>query len=110
VTQKATGVAISPVAAKTRSPATPPAPAPRGFFCSNSAATPAAGFCTREKADCQRARDAAIAAVADLDECRLTEMAYCFTAGGTERCAPTAAGCADRALAVGAATPCDERH
>src|SRR5205814_286658 len=34
-----------------------PAPPPRGFFCSSSAALPAAGFCTREKGDCQRARD-----------------------------------------------------
>lgn len=90
--------------------ANPITPAPRGFFCSSSAATPAAGFCTREKADCQRARDAALAAVADLDECKLVETAFCYIAGGTERCTPTMETCVERtqsALDVTAA--CDER-
>jgi hypothetical protein len=70
--------------------------APRGFYCSSSVASPAAGFCVRDKADCQRARDAASAAVADLDECRLVEKAWCFTAAGAERCAPGMATCNDR--------------
>lgn len=93
-------------------PAPPSAPAPpRGFFCSSSAATPAAGFCTREKSGCQQARDAAIVAVTDLAECQLVEAAFCFTAEGGDRCAPTAAVCASRASsASGVTAPCDRRE
>jgi hypothetical protein len=87
-----------------------PVPVLRGFFCASSAASPAAGFCVREKADCQRARDAAIVAVADLDECRLVETAFCHVAGGLERCAPTMDICTYRARsAVDVVVPCEGR-
>ena len=87
-----------------------PVPVLRGFFCSSSASLPAAGFCVREKADCQRARDAAIVAVTDLDECRLVETAFCHVAGGIERCAPTMEICAYRASsAVEVVVPCEGR-
>jgi hypothetical protein len=92
-------------------PAPPAAAAPRGFFCARSAASPAAGFCTRDKADCQRARDAAVAAVPDLDECRLVEAAFCHLVAGGERCAPTLEACTDRARAApGAPAACAERR
>lgn len=78
--------------------AAPPAPAkPRGHFCTTSAAQPGASLCAREKADCQAARDAATAVVADLAECTLTETAHCFEAEGRERCFPTADACTTRA-------------
>jgi hypothetical protein len=88
----------------------PPVPVLRGFFCASSATAPAAGFCVREKADCQRARDAAIVAVTDLDECRLVETAFCHVAGGLERCAPTMEICTYRARsAVELVVPCEGR-
>lgn len=102
-------------------PRTPPAPAPapsppkpapnssvppRGFFCASSAAAPDAGFCEREEAACQRAREAALAAVADLDACRLVESAFCHEVDGAERCAPTMAACTARA----GSQPCAERQ
>lgn len=61
----------------------------RGFFCSNSPSNAVAGFCVRDKAECQRTRDAAIVGVADLTDCTLTERAFCFG----ERCAPTVDAC-----------------
>lgn len=89
----------------------PAAPAPRGFYCSSSTATPTAGFCAREKSDCQRARDAALGVVADLEECRLVETAFCFVSDGNERCAPTPSACADRASSASSVTAtCDERQ
>ena len=115
VKQKPTGhsLAARPSPARTGQTSTPAAPAPatpRGFFCSSSATSPSAGFCTREKADCQRARDAAIVAVTDLDECRLVEAAFCHVAGGTERCAPTMETCAERAKSAPNVTAaCEER-
>lgn len=57
---------------------------PRGFYCSNSTAS-VAGFCMREKAECERTRDATAVAVADLTSCTLVETAWCFA----DRCAPT---------------------
>jgi hypothetical protein len=86
--------------------ATVSAPAPadtklRGFFC---AAAPTTGFCSREKADCGTARDAAVAAVPDLSECALVENAFCFD--GEKRCFPTAEICAARA----GAAKCEERR
>lgn len=92
-----------------------PAPAiPRGFYCSTSAATPVAGLCTRQKVDCERTRDVAIAAIADLSVCALTEKSWCFDAGsgnGDERCSPTKDGCAaaqTRAAALGSVGDCVE--
>jgi len=91
-------------------PATPAPAPPRGFFCSISASKPTAGFCTREKAACQHARDAAPAEVADLGECGLVETAFCYTTGGSERCAPTMEACAERASsAAGVTAACAER-
>lgn len=74
------------------------APAPRGFYC---AAAGDAGLCTREKADCERARDAVAGAV-ELEPCRIAEAAWC--AG--ERCAPTQGAC-ER---FGAGAACEERR
>jgi hypothetical protein len=92
-------------------PSTPPAsPAPRGFHCASSAARPAAGFCTRETADCQRARDAALASVTDLGECQIVEAAFCYAAPSGERCAPTMEACAEQAGSVpGGTGACEER-
>jgi hypothetical protein len=95
--------------------APPPGPAggvgaPRGFYCAASPASPAAGFCTREKADCQRARDAAAPAVPDLSACWLLETAACHLAGGLEYCAPTLASCEARARATPGASGCLERQ
>lgn len=92
----------------------PPAPAggvgaPRGFYCAASTAAPAAGFCTREKVDCQRARDAAAGAVPDLSACWLVEIAACHLAGGLEYCAPTMASCEARARSTPGASGCMER-
>lgn len=87
---------------------------PRGFFCSVSAAAPLAGLCTRQKTDCSRARDAAIAAVPDLAECTLVETAWCFDAGSgndDERCAPVQDGCVAmhaRAATAGTVGDCAE--
>lgn len=72
----------------------PPAATARGYFCATSAT---AGLCAREKRDCLVARDAAVAAVPDLGSCALVEAAFCFDAGGRERCFPTAEQCATRA-------------
>jgi hypothetical protein len=43
--------------------------------------------------------------VTDLDECRLVETAFCYAAGGSERCAPTMDACANRAKSA-----CEERQ
>jgi hypothetical protein len=89
----------------------PPPPPPRGFFCASSAASPVAALCTRASADCRRARDAAITATPDLDECRSAEAAFCHVAGGSERCAPTLEACAERArFALGVTVACEERR
>jgi hypothetical protein len=67
--------------------------------------------CAREKLDCERVRDAARAVVADLDACRLVETAFCFVAGGIERCAPTREACDERARATtGATGSCEEKN
>lgn len=99
-----------PPAAKAETPAqaatpAPPAP-PRGHFCSTSASQPTASFCARQKTDCETARDAAIAAIADLGACTLTETASCFEAEGRERCYPSAEACAARSNGA----PCAERN
>lgn len=77
--------AVKPVAAT--------APTQRGHFCAISTTV---GLCARDKADCTAARDAAVAAVADLGECVLVETAHCFDVDGRERCFPTAEQCAPR--------------
>ncbi|HET9621972.1 MAG TPA: MgtC/SapB family protein [Kofleriaceae bacterium] len=66
-------------------PAEPAPPPPRGFFCASSPAEPAAGLCSRERADCERAR----AASPTLATCALAEHAWCFAT----RCYPSAAAC-----------------
>lgn len=82
---------------KQEAPATVPATAQRGFFCSSSASNQAAGFCARAKAECQRTRDAAIIGVGDLAECALTETSWCLG----ERCFPSSDGCAARVADAG---------
>jgi hypothetical protein len=103
----------SPAAGPTPStspPSVPAPPPPRGFFCSTSAAKPVAGFCVRDKAERLRVRDTALAAVTDLDECRLGELAFCQVTDGSERCAPTMEICAERAKsAPGVTVACEER-
>jgi hypothetical protein len=103
--------APAPRSTPPRAPApTQPAP-PRGFFCASSPTAPAASICAREKLDCQRAREAAVGAVADLEECRLVESTWCYTAGGSERCAPTQDVCAARAsTATGVTAACAEQR
>lgn len=61
--------------------------APRGFYCTSNEAL---GTCSREKAACEQARGAMLAAAADLGACVLLESAWCFDSG---RCAPTQAIC-----------------
>jgi hypothetical protein len=75
---------------------------PRGYFCSSSPSNSNAGFCTRAKAVCETARDAAMAAVPDLTSCALTELAYCRL--DTEQCRPTQAACEAEAM------ECEERN
>lgn len=93
---------------------TPPPTPPRGFYCSTSPATPLAGLCTRQRVDCERTRDAALAAIGDLSVCVLTEKSWCFDAGSgndDERCAATNDGCVAiqaRAAASGAVGDCNE--
>ena len=84
-----------------------PADNPRGYFCATS---PSGGLCTRQKADCARARDAAVGAVPDLAECALVETAWCFDAAGIERCWPSTDGCAVGRERAGAANECVERR
>lgn len=80
---------------------------PRGFYCASSPTTPAAGLCTRDKADCARAREAAAGVVADLAECALTETAHCFDAKpGDERCVPSAEACAAQRERLGGSGEC----
>lgn len=84
--------------------------APRGFYCATSATVEAAGLCAREKADCVRARGSALAAVDDLSECALVEIAQCYTSGGVSWCAPTVDACeAQRAKATDASACAEER-
>jgi hypothetical protein len=91
--------------ARAKEKAKPPVIAPRGFFCASSPSNADAGLCVREKDECQRARDAALAGVADLSECALTERAFCFG----DRCAPTNEACAAmRARVVGPDGTADE--
>lgn len=86
--------------------APPPSPEkPRGHFCASSFTQPSASLCAREKSDCQAARDAALAVVADLSECTLLETAHCFETDGRERCFPTPEACSARS----AAAACDVR-
>lgn len=89
--------------------AEPAPPQARGYYCASSEATPAVGMCARDKSDCTRARDAAIAVVADLGTCTLVETAQCFEAApGEERCAPTVEGCAAQRERAGAVNECRE--
>lgn len=92
----------SELAAAEKSAATDqPVEVPRGFFCTTSATHVDAGFCVREKADCQRSRDAAVIAIADMAECSLQEKAWCTG----ERCAPSAAVCEARREHMGSDAP-----
>lgn len=87
----------------------PETPRPRGFYCASSATASAAGLCTREKADCARARDAAIGLIADITECGLVESALCFDVKpGELRCSPTAESCAAQRERAGVASECRE--
>lgn len=96
------------VAAPTPAPV-PAAGPPRGFYCASSASAVAAGFCAREKADCVRARDAAISVIADITECGLVETAQCFDVKpGEPRCAPSAASCAAQRERAGVPAECRE--
>lgn len=83
----------------------PAAPVPpRGFYCSVSANQPTAGFCIREKAACIAARDAALAAVADLTACQLTETSWCFGS----RCAPSPNACEEQRRKASSDEPASE--
>lgn len=83
---------------------------PRGYFCASSPTSPA-GICAREKADCERARDAILAAVADLARCSLIETVHCYTAAGSERCLDTAERCtAQSASAADVTLQCTARR
>lgn len=101
VKQKATGQAIARTATQARpASASPSASTPRGYFCATSTSASTVDYCVREKAECQRVRDALVGAIVDLGECRLVETAFCFDAGDVERCSPTAEGCHTRLLAA----------
>lgn len=82
---------------------------PRGFYCTTSASSPAAGLCAREKADCARTRDAAVVAVSDLTACTLVESAWCVTlTAGDERCFPAEDVCGAAVVRLGATATCRE--
>lgn len=101
----------APAATPPPAPVPPPAPAtsPRGFYCASSSAAVAAGLCARDKADCKRARDAALAVITDITECALVETAHCFEpTPGDARCSPTAESCAAQRERAGATSPCAE--
>lgn len=79
------------------------APEPRGFFCS---ASPATGFCVRNKAECVRTRDVSIAALPDLGECTLTEAAWCTG----DLCFPRQELCGARVASAGSGAGCERRE
>ncbi|MFN0248620.1 MAG: hypothetical protein ACKV2T_17145 [Kofleriaceae bacterium] len=82
---------------------------PRGFFCSTSATTSAAGLCARQKVDCARSRDAASAVVADLTECTLVETAWCAQiAAGDDRCFPAEDVCENGRARLAVEATCRE--
>lgn len=81
-------------------------PAPRGYFCSLSAANLAAGFCVRDKGDCERTRDVSIAALPDLTQCGLVEAAWCVS----DLCFPTQEACDARRTRTQIETPCTEQN
>ncbi len=81
---------------------------PRGFYCASSPSAAAAGICARAKVDCVRARDAALALIADMTECTLVETAQCFSVDGTERCAPSFEACQAQRQRAGATDDCGE--
>ena len=82
---------------------------PRGFFCSTSVTTPAAGLCARQKADCARSRDAASAVVADMVECALVEASWCVqVAAGDDRCFPAEEVCETGRVRLAADGACRE--
>lgn len=96
------------IAVEKPAPAPAPVPTPdvqpRGFFCAESALNHTAGFCLREKSACESARNAAVTAVPDLDECKLVESAWCFG----DRCAPTEEACDAQRVNAGFSTICGE--
>ncbi len=85
------------------------AASPRGFYCTTSTISPAAGFCAREKVDCVRARDAAVVAVGDLTECTLVESVWCVqVAADDDRCFPAEDVCGAAVVRLRATTECRE--
>ncbi len=77
--------------------------AARGWYC---ATAPSAGFCVRDKAECQRTRDVSIGALPDLTECALTEKAWCTG----DLCFPGQEACDARRTRTGIEVPCEERE
>lgn len=97
---------VRPQPPRPAQPAQPPAP--RGYFCASSPSAVAAGLCTREKSDCVRARDAALALITDMTECALVETAQCFDANGAQRCSPSVEACDAQRQRAGATNDCKE--
>ena len=62
---------------------------PRGFFCATATS---AGFCMREKADCEQTRDVSLTTLPDLTACSLVETAWCTG----DLCFPNAETCVTR--------------
>lgn len=81
---------------------------PRGWFCTSSPSRPEVGSCTRDKLDCERARDVVVPAVPDMTACALVEHAHCFGAGESPRCAPSPAACAAQLERSGQSATCQE--
>lgn len=67
----------------------PPPPPPTGFFCARSTTADDVSLCTRDRASCTEARDAATVGVPDLAPCRAAETAWCFAG----HCYANAASC-----------------
>ena len=66
-----------------------PPPPPVGFFCARSTSAADISLCTRDRASCTAARDAATLGVTDLEVCRAAEAAWCFAG----RCYANQASC-----------------
>ncbi|MEO8703929.1 MAG: hypothetical protein ABI867_28020 [Kofleriaceae bacterium] len=82
-----------------------PVEAPRGFFCTSSPTQAKVSTCTRQKDRCTSARDALVAAVADVTACALVETAWCFAG---ERCSSSEAACSSQLAAASATGACVE--
>jgi len=93
-------------------PATTPdvvVPLEPAFYCASSPTEHRASMCSRDKADCDRARGVAIAVIEDLAACAPTDAAICFDDPATgQRCAATLEACIaqrDAAMAAPEAPP-----